>query len=248
MYDDLFGKTVLITGGTGGLGRQLIGDYARSGANLIVHGRSFTSEFDSWLEKIARDSKIKINKIIFDLEDEASIKNSFRGIPSTMPIDVLINNAGVAHGGLFQMTAISDIRQVFNINYFSQVLVTQMVVRRMIRKGSGKIINISSISGLDSKPGNVAYGASKAALIAFTRTLSAELGPHGINVNCIAPGLVDTTMASRMEGKALKAMIEESGAGRLAKPEEISNFVLFLSSAQSDFINGQTLRVDGGSI
>jgi 3-oxoacyl-[acyl-carrier protein] reductase len=118
----------------------------------------------------------------------------------------------------------------------------------MIRKGSGKIINISSISGLDSKPGNVAYGASKAALIAFTRTLSAELGPHGINVNCIAPGLVDTTMASQMEGKALKAMIEESGAGRLAKPEEISNFVLFLSSAQSDFINGQTLRVDGGSI
>jgi 3-oxoacyl-[acyl-carrier protein] reductase len=118
----------------------------------------------------------------------------------------------------------------------------------MIRKGRGKIVNIASISGLDAKPGNVAYGASKAALIAFTRTLSAEMSSYGINVNCIASGLIETKMATMMEGKALKLMIEESGAGRLAKPKEISNIVLFLSSDQSDFINGQTLRVDGGSI
>jgi 3-oxoacyl-[acyl-carrier protein] reductase len=118
----------------------------------------------------------------------------------------------------------------------------------MIRKGSGKIINISSISGLDAKPGNVAYGASKAAMIAFTRTLSAELSSHGIKVNCIAPGLIETKMATLMEDKALKLMIEESGVGRLAKPMEISNIALFLSSGQSDFINGQTLRVDGGLI
>jgi 3-oxoacyl-[acyl-carrier protein] reductase len=146
------------------------------------------------------------------------------------------------------MTPISDIKQVFNINYFSQVLITQQVVRRMIRKGSGKRINISSISGLDAKPGNVAYGASKAALIAFTRTLSAELSSYGIKVNCIAPGLIETKMATLMEDKAMKLMIEESGVGRLAKPMEISNIALFLSSGQSDFINGQTLRVDGGPI
>jgi 3-oxoacyl-[acyl-carrier protein] reductase len=146
------------------------------------------------------------------------------------------------------MTPISDIKQIFNINYFSQVLITQQVVRRMIRKGSGKIINISSISGLDAKPGNVAYGASKAALIAFTRTLSAELRSYGIKVNCIAPGLIETKMATLMEDKALKLMIEESGVGRLARPLEISNIALFLASDQSNFINGQTLRVDGGPI
>jgi 3-oxoacyl-[acyl-carrier protein] reductase len=248
MYDDLSGKTVLITGGTGGLGRQLISDFSRAGANLIVHGRNFTGEFDSWLETIEEEFKIKITKMSFDLEDEESIKSSFRAIPAAIGIDVLVNNAGVAHGGLCQMTPISDIKQIFNINYFSQVLITQQVVRRMIRKGSGKIINISSISGLDAKPGNVAYGASKAALIAFTRTLSAELSSYGIKVNCIAPGLIETKMATLMEDKAMKLMIEESGVGRLAKPMEISNIALFLSSGQSDFINGQTLRVDGGPI
>jgi 3-oxoacyl-[acyl-carrier protein] reductase len=222
MYDDLSGKTVLITGGTGGLGRQLILDFSSAGANLIVHGRNFTIDFDSWLEKIAKDSKIRITKMSFDLEDEESIKSSFRAIPAALGIDVLVNNAGVAHGGLCQMTPISDIKQIFNINYFSQVLITQQVVRRMIRKGSGKIINISSISGLDAKPGNVAYGASKAALIAFTRTLSAELRSYGIKVNCIAPGLIETKMATLMEDKALKLMIEESGVGRLARPLEIS--------------------------
>jgi 3-oxoacyl-[acyl-carrier protein] reductase len=248
MYDDLSGKTVLITGGTGGLGRQLISDFSRAGANLIVHGRNFTGEFDSWLETIEEEFKIKITKMSFDLEDEESIKSSFRAIPAAIGIDVLVNNAGVAHGGLCQMTPISDIKQIFNINYFSQVLITQQVVRRMIRKGSGKIINISSISGLDAKPGNVAYGASKAALIAFTRTLSAELSSYGIKVNCIAPGLIETKMATLMEDKAMKLMIEESGVGRLAKPMEISNIALFLSSGQSDFVNGQTLRVDGGPI
>jgi|694.fasta_scaffold22825_6 3-oxoacyl-[acyl-carrier protein] reductase len=248
MYDDLFGKTVLITGGTGGLGRQLIFDFSSAGANLIIHGRNFTTEFDSWLESIVKDFNIRITKMSFDLDDEESIKASFRSIPASIEIDILVNNAGVAHGGLFQMTPINEIKQVFNINYFSQVLITQHVVRRMIRKGCGKIVNISSISGLDAKPGNVAYGASKAALIAFTRTLSAEMSSYGINVNCIASGLIETKMATMMEGKALKLMIEESGAGRLAQPKEISNIVLFLSSDQSDFINGQTLRVDGGSI
>jgi 3-oxoacyl-[acyl-carrier protein] reductase len=246
MYEDLFGKTVLITGGTGGLGRQLIRDFSQSGANLVVQSRVLTDDFNQWLEDTTSEAGVKLTKLLFDLSDEESIKNAFKTMSASTEIDVLVNNAGVAHGGLTQMTPVSEVRKVFEINYFSQILITQSVVRRMIRKGSGKIVNIASISGLDSKTGNVAYGASKAAMIAFTRTLSSELSGSGIRVNCVAPGLIETAMATLMEEKAKQTMIEESGLGRLAKTEEVSRVVVFLSSDQSSLINGQTLRVDGG--
>jgi|688.fasta_scaffold12700_9 3-oxoacyl-[acyl-carrier protein] reductase len=246
MYEDLFGKTVLITGGTGGLGRQLIRDFSQSGANLVVQSRVLTDDFNQWLEDTTSEAGVKLTKLLFDLSDEESIKNAFKTMSASTEIDVLVNNAGVAHGGLTQMTPVSEVRKVFEINYFSQILITQSVVRRMIRKGSGKIVNIASISGLDSKTGNVAYGASKAAMIAFTRTLSSELSGSGIRVNCVAPGLMETAMATLMEEKAKQTMIEESGLGRLAKTEEVSRVVVFLSSDQSSLINGQTLRVDGG--
>lgn len=246
MYDDLRGKTVLITGGSGGLGRQLIADYSSAGANLIVHARNFTKDFDAWLKALASESNVEIAKMKFDLSDEQSINDAFRTLPTSMNIDVLINNAGEAHGGLTQMTSVSEIRRIFEVNYFSQVQVTQLVLRRMMRRRTGNIVNLSSISGLDSKAGNVAYGASKSAINAFTKTLSAELGEFGIRVNCVAPGITDTNMAALMESKALKAMIEDSGMKRAAKPSEISGIVLFLSSVQSIFINGQILRVDGG--
>jgi 3-oxoacyl-[acyl-carrier protein] reductase len=198
------------------------------------------------LEDTTSEAGVKLTKLLFDLSDEESIKNAFKTMSASTEIDVLVNNAGVAHGGLTQMTPVSEVRKVFEINYFSQILITQSVVRRMIRKGSGKIVNIASISGLDSKTGNVAYGASKAAMIAFTRTLSSELSGSGIRVNCVAPGLMETAMATLMEEKAKQTMIEESGLGRLAKTEEVSRVVVFLSSDQSSLINGQTLRVDGG--
>lgn len=246
MFDDLRGKTVLVTGGSGGLGQQLISDFASVGANLIVHARSFSEEFDHLLTSIVAESNTQITKLEFDLNDHEGINVSFRNLPTALNIDVLINNAGVAHGGLTQMTSLAEIRDVFEVNYFSQVQITQLVLRRMMRKRSGSIVNVSSISGLDSKSGNVAYGASKAALIAFTRTLAAEVSRFGIRVNCIAPGLIDTGMAQQMESKALKEMIEDSGMKRIATPAEISKNVLFLSSNESSFINGQTLRIDGG--
>jgi 3-oxoacyl-[acyl-carrier protein] reductase len=205
-----------------------------------------TDDFNQWLEDTTSEAGVKLTKLLFDLSDEESIKNAFKTMSASTEIDVLVNNAGVAHGGLTQMTPVSEVRKVFEINYFSQILITQSVVRRMIRKGSGKIVNIASISGLDSKTGNVAYGASKAAMIAFTRTLSSELSGSGIRVNCVAPGLMETAMATLMEEKAKQTMIEESGLGRLAKTEEVSRVVVFLSSDQSSLINGQTLRVDGG--
>ena len=161
-------------------------------------------------------------------------------------IDVLVNNAGVAHGGLFQMTPVSDIKRVFEINYFSVIQITQLVSRIMLRKGNGVIVNLASVAGIDLEAGNCAYGASKAALIAFTKTAAKELAKQGIRINAVAPGLTDTRMATQMEKDAGEDMINASAMKRLGRPEEIANAIFFLASDDASFITGQVLRVDGG--
>jgi 3-oxoacyl-[acyl-carrier protein] reductase len=161
---------------------------------------------------------------------------------------VLVNNAGVAHGGLFQMTSMDTIRQVFEVNFFSVLQLTQSVVRLMQKKKSGSIINMASVAGIDLQSGNIAYGVSKAALIAATKTLAAELGSSGIRVNAIAPGLTDTDMADSMEKEARQNMIAKTSLKRLALPTEIANVAVFLASDMSSFITGSVLCADGGSI
>lgn len=247
IYEDLRDKNVLITGANGGLGRQLVTEFSANGANVIVHARTFSPDFKEWIEDIEDKTRVTVKQLAFDLTDVDGMRTAFKNLPPDLGIDILVNNAGIAHGGLAAMTPVAEVRRVFEINYFSQIEVTQLVLRRMMRKRSGNIINVASISGLDAKAGNVAYGASKAAMIAFTRTLSTELSGFGIRVNCVAPGLIDTNMAKLMEKKALASMIEDSGMKRLATAEEVARTILFLSSSNSSFVNGQTLRVDGGS-
>jgi 3-oxoacyl-[acyl-carrier protein] reductase len=167
-------------------------------------------------------------------------------LPPDRKIDVLINNAAVAHGGLFQMTPISVVRSVFDVNFFAQLELTQLMIRRMSRQKSGAIVNIGSISGIDLAAGNVAYGVSKAALMAFTQTLAAEVGPLGLRVNGVAPGLVMTDMATQMEKKAGIEMIQNSAMKRMAAVEEIAQVVLFLASDAASFVNGQVIHVNGG--
>ena len=161
-------------------------------------------------------------------------------------VDVLVNNAGVAHGGLFQMTSLGKVREIFEVNFFAQLRVTQLILRHMVRQKSGSIVNIGSIAGLDLAAGNVAYGVSKAALMAFTTTLAAEVGELGIRVNAVAPGLIDGEMGKMMESRASDRMIENSAMKRFADIQEVSEVVLFLASHAAAFVNGQTIRVDGG--
>ena len=144
------------------------------------------------------------------------------------------------------MTSLAKIREVMDINLFSHMELTQLLARYIQRCGKGSIINISSISGLDLQAGNCAYGVSKAALIAFTRTLAAEIGPLGVRVNAICPGLTDTEMAGLMEAQAGKKMVERSVMNRLGKPEEIAAMAVFLASDAASFVNGEVIRVDGG--
>ena len=245
----LSGKNAIVTGANRGIGRAIVEGFAQHGACIWAHARKETPEFLADLSAIAERYRVVIQPVFFDVTDRLAMKAAVKQIgSSTRPIDVLVNNAGVAHGGLFQMTSMAAIREVFEINFFSVLEFSQPVIRLMQKKRTGSVINIASLSGLDLKSGNIAYGVSKAALMAATRTLAAELGASGIRVNAIAPGLTDTDMANLMEEKARHNMVESTSLKRLARPREIADVAVFLASDMASFVTGHILCADGGSI
>lgn len=241
--------TAVITGTARGIGRELAHTFASHGYSIWACARTPSAEHERELARLAEENGVWIKPLYFDMTDEAARKAAVKEIlDEKKNIDVLVNCAGMAHGGLFTMTRVEDIRQVFEVNLFSHMSLTQALLRRMVRQGHGCIINFGSIAGLDLHAGNSAYGVSKAAVIAWTKTLAAELAPYHIRVNAVAPGLTDTDMAKKMEAKAGTQMVSESAMKRLARPEEIARTVLFLASDDASFITGQTLRIDGGSV
>jgi 3-oxoacyl-[acyl-carrier protein] reductase len=243
----LIGQNCLITGSNRGIGKSTLELFASHGSDIIAHGRIETKEFSSFLINTEKKFKINVLPIFFDLSDVESIKMGLKSlINQKLKIDVLVNNAGIAHGSFFNMTSSQKLLEVFHVNFFSQILISQLVSKIMIKEKKGSIINIASITGLEPLPGYLAYGSSKAALIHATKILSSELARFNIRVNAIAPGLTNTDMAQQMESKAFENMVSRTSGNRLASPEEISNAILFFATDMSSFITGQVLRVDGG--
>lgn len=243
----LHNKTALITGCNRGIGKAIVETFAKNGANIWACARQSSPEFLDFLSNIEEKYNIKTNPLFFDLAKENEIKESLSGLINNKScVDILVNNAGVAHGGLLQMTSIKKIREVFEINFFAQLLIIQQISKLMMRQKNGRIINLVSVAAMDSLPGYCAYGTSKAAFIYLTKTLSKEMAPYNIQVNAIAPGLTETGMADQMEEKAKNMMVEECAMKRLAQPQEVANVALFLASDLSSFMNGQIIRVDGG--
>ena len=242
----LDGKTALITGCNRGIGKSILKSFASNGADIWACTRKQSDEFNTFLDHLRSECGVKINTLNFDLLNESEIKEKLKQLyTSNLKIDILVNNAGISHGGFVQMTSMNQIKSVFEINFFSQILIIQIIAKIMLRQKKGSIINIASVAGIDANPGNIAYGSSKAALIYATKTMAKEFAPF-VRVNAIAPGLTETEMAGEMEKNARENMVSSSAMKRMADPAEIAEVALFLASDQSSFVNGQIIRVDGG--
>ena len=193
-------KNVLITGTNRGIGFALLKKFAREGYNIWAHARKQTPEFEKEITQIAEENNVWIKPVYFDLSNEEAIKEGFKQIyKEKLPIDVLVNNAGVAFIDLFQLTPMKKVRELFDVNVFAVMILTQLVLKVMTRQKSGAIINFASIGGIDAYPAHCAYGATKAAIIGFTRSLSTEFATQGIRVNAVAPGATETDMISTFE-------------------------------------------------
>ncbi|SVD23824.1 uncharacterized protein METZ01_LOCUS376678 [marine metagenome] len=244
----LEGKTAVVTGCNRGIGKAILDVFANNGANIWACTRQPDDKFSEYVTSLSKKTGVEINQVYFDFTQIDQIKNGVKTILSKKTaVDVIVNNAGVIFTSIFQMTSIDKMKEIFDINYFSQILFTQYLVKSMVRKGSGAIVNISSSAAIEGNEGRTAYAASKAAIIASTKVMAKELASNNVRVNTIAPGLTETDMMIESTPKdALEDTLKRTCLKRVGRPEEIANVVLFLSSDLSSYMTGQVLRVDGG--
>jgi 3-oxoacyl-[acyl-carrier protein] reductase len=243
----LIGKNAIITGANRGIGLATLELFAKEGCNIWACIRKPNAKFEDLILKLSKQYNVWIKTVPFDLSVEEQIKTGIHQIVSERKsIDILVNNAGIAYGGLMSMTPLQKLREVFEINYFSQIFMMQLVSRVMIRQQSGCIINMASVGGIEINPGYLAYGSSKAALIWATKCISKELGRYNIRVNAVAPGMTDTLMGHYKSQEEVQKTIDKTSLSRMAKPEEIAQGILYLASTNSSFITGHILVIDGG--
>jgi len=241
-------KTAVITGSNRGIGLKILEIFSQNGADVIACSRNVDKNFLNKINELKKKFNNNIFPIKLNLENENSVKEAFSEINAlNLNINILINNAGVIHNALYQMTSIKKLKEIFQVNFFSQTIFTQYILKSMIKKKNGSIVYISSSSAIDSNIGRGAYSASKAALISQSNTLSRELGSSNIRVNTIAPGLTNTDMMrDNTSAEIIKEVTSNLSLKRAAEPNEIANLALFLASDLSSYITGQVIRADGG--
>lgn len=243
----LQGKNAVITGCLKGIGKKTLEVFAEQGANVWACAQYADKEFEQFCSELAGRTGNWIKPVFFDLTDTDAIKAAIKAIASDkLPIDVLVNVAGYTKDNIFHMTSMEQLKLIFEVNYFSQILISQYITKLMLRKKSGSVINIASISGIDGSHGQLAYSSSKAALIGATRTMSRELASQGIRINAIAPGIIDTDMNVLVPKNVLEGHFKNMSIKRMGSSEEVSNAILFLASDLSRYMTGQIIRVDGG--
>lgn len=239
-------RTVIVTGASRGIGRAAACLFARKGCSTVVNYHRSEQEAQSLVQSLTQEGCSAL-AVRADVSDPAQVKELFQKTQEAFGgLDVLINNAGIAQTGLFTDCDPQQWDRVFAVNVKGAFLCCQQAVPLFLREHRGKIVNVSSIWGIAGASCEAAYSASKAALIGLTKALAKELGPSGIQVNCVAPGVVDTQMNANLTPEDLEALKEETPLGVIGSPEDIAKSIYFLASPESDFITGQVLSPNGG--
>lgn len=236
-------KNVLVTGASRGIGKAILYEFNKNGYRVFLNYNKSEKEA---LEIAEETGAIPVKCDISDAEDIKKMSEYIHG--NYGGIDILVNNAGVSQIKMFTDITEEDWDNIFNVNVKGMFLVTKAFARDMINKKKGKIINISSMWGVSGGSCEVHYSASKAAVIGFTKALAKELGPSNINVNCIAPGVIDTEMNAHLSEEDMEQLKDETPLCKIGSVNDVAKTVYFLASDNADFITGQVIGVDGGII
>ena len=239
------GKVALVTGSTRGLGKAIAERLAREGAAVVVTGRQ--SEAAERVAAELRERGGKAAGFALDVASAQSVDAVVEAVELALgPVDILVNNAGIVRDQLLVRMSEEEWDAVFETNVKGAYLCSRRVLRGMIKKRWGRIINISSVVGLIGNPGQANYAATKAALIGFTKSLAREVASRGITVNAVAPGFIASDMTDALSDAQKAALAEKIPQGRIGRPEEVAACVAFLASDEAAYITGHTLAVDGG--
>lgn len=243
-------KNVLITGGSGGIGTALCVGFAQKNCNVIVHYNSNKGGAEQLAKTLSESYGVDALAVQGDISDRKSVNEMFDIIDSTLGgVDVLINNAGIAQQKLFTQLSEQDWRAMLGVNLDGVFNCTQEALNRyMLKSHSGVILNISSMWGQVGASCEAHYSAAKAGVIGLTKALAKELGPSGIRVNCICPGVVMTDMMKDFDDQTLDELKEETPLGALGTPKQIADAAVFLCGGGAKFITGQILGVNGGLV
>ena len=240
--NDLKNKNIIVTGATGGIGNSIIKKLHENGANILASGTKIEK-----LEEIKKNfDNIKILK--FDISKSDKIETFIEDASKELggSLDCIINNAGITQDNLAIRMSMDEWKKVIDINLTSTFLMCRFAIKKMIKNKKGKIINITSVVGHTGNLGQSNYTASKAGIVAMSKSLAIEYAKKNININCISPGFIRTTMTDKIDEKFKHMIISKIPSARLGEPDDIANAVLFLASSHSDYINGETLHVNGG--
>lgn len=239
-------KKALVTGSSRGIGKGIVEAYLKNGCE--VWGLcSKPSSSKEELENLAKENGVLFHEIYADVGNEEQVTSVVKqALTEAGGFDVLVNNAGITRDGLSFRMKKTDWDDVLRINLTSAFLICQIISNDMIRKRTGSIINMSSIVGVHGNGGQVNYAASKGGLIAYSKSLAAEVGSRGVRVNVIAPGFIQTDMTGSLKEELQKIMIDKTLLKRAGTPEDIANTALYLASDLSSYVTAQVIGVDGG--
>ena len=240
--NDLKNKNIIVTGATGGIGNSIVKKLYEYGANILASGTKIDK-----LEKLKSNfENIKILR--FDITDSDKIEKFIDDATNELGgnLNCLVNNAGITKDNLAIRMSLDEWNDVINLNLTSTFLFSKFGIKKMLKNKFGKIINITSVVGHTGNLGQSNYTASKAAIVAMSKSLAIEYAKKNININCISPGFIETTMTDKIDEKFKDVIISKIPSARLGQPEDIANAVLFLASNQTDYINGETLHGNGG--